>query len=249
MRIEQRVTIFDAAELAPESSFWAALLGGTVRDLGALTWSSSTTSPSSGSNSHPAIFRRPGPTAHRSRSTPTSWSPTPTRHTRKSWPSERASSGAGPTSIREPVSKCTRTRPATPFACAGTPPPPPTRTQAPNPPMPRPPPHRHLRHRSTHEAFALAGQRADTRTAAVSATRSSSRRYDFRHSQRGTGDLRTGKDRFRSDGQRHGAGRVGSRVVGAVTGGVAGRGTTFGTAVGDGRGGGVRWTTTLRRRR
>jgi len=34
VRIEQRVTIFDAAELAPESRFWAALLGGTVRDLG-----------------------------------------------------------------------------------------------------------------------------------------------------------------------------------------------------------------------
>jgi len=34
MRIEQRVTVFDAAELAPESRFWAGLLNGTVRDLG-----------------------------------------------------------------------------------------------------------------------------------------------------------------------------------------------------------------------
>ena len=30
MRIQHQVTVFDAAELAPESSFWAGVLGGTV---------------------------------------------------------------------------------------------------------------------------------------------------------------------------------------------------------------------------
>lgn len=30
MKINHRVTVFDAAELAPESAFWAGVLGGTV---------------------------------------------------------------------------------------------------------------------------------------------------------------------------------------------------------------------------
>ena len=34
MEIEARVTVFDAAELAPESGFWAGVLGGTLRELG-----------------------------------------------------------------------------------------------------------------------------------------------------------------------------------------------------------------------
>ena len=123
---------------------------------GASTWSSSTTSPSSASNSRPTTCHRTGPTAHGSRSTPTSWSPTPTRPTLKSWHSGHAFSGAGQTSIRQPASRCTQTRPATRSACAGTPPPPPA-AQPPRPPEPRHPPHRRLGHKSAHDADAYRG--------------------------------------------------------------------------------------------